>query len=128
MLDLYLAPRDLKGRRVCWELGEGADTRVDREMLEEVDSERPSEFELANSWRAENEDDEESDVWRRGMGAGGDARSLSSSIWNDGGESNMLGDRGEALGSLSTVEEDGELRLRGNEGAGRGCSPNLGVL
>ena len=68
MLDLYLAPRDLKGRRVCWELGEGADARVDRETLEEVDSKRPSEFELANSWRAENEDDEESDVCRRGMG------------------------------------------------------------
>jgi hypothetical protein len=33
---------DLKGRRVCCELGEGADARVDREMLEEVDSERPS--------------------------------------------------------------------------------------
>src|SRR5947207_14530831 len=38
-LDLYLAPRvrgGLKGRRVCWELGEGADARVDREMLAEV--------------------------------------------------------------------------------------------
>ena len=46
-------------------LGEGADARVDREMLEEADSERPSEFELANSWRAENEDNEESDIWRR---------------------------------------------------------------
>src|SRR3954463_13865124 len=85
-LDLYLAPRvrgGLKGRRVCCELWEGADARVDREVLEEVDSERPSEFELANSWRAENEEDEESDIWRRRMGAGGDARSLSSSIWND---------------------------------------------
>ena len=38
-------------------------------MLEEADSERPSEFELANSWRAENEDNEESDVWRRGFRA-----------------------------------------------------------
>ncbi len=38
---------------------------MDRETLEEADSERPSEFELANSWRAENEDNEESDVWRR---------------------------------------------------------------
>ena len=48
-------------------LGEGADARVDREMFEEADSERPSEFELANSWRAENEDNEESDVWRQGF-------------------------------------------------------------
>src|SRR3954470_11661608 len=46
-------------------LGERADARVDRETLEEADSERPSEFELANSWRAENEDNEESDVCRR---------------------------------------------------------------
>jgi hypothetical protein len=59
---------DLKDRRVCWELGEGAEARVDGETLEKVDSKRPSEFELANSWRAENEDDEESDVCRRGMG------------------------------------------------------------
>jgi hypothetical protein len=50
-------------------LGEGADARVDRETLEEADSERPSEFELANSWWAENEDNEESDVWRRGFRA-----------------------------------------------------------
>jgi hypothetical protein len=50
-------------------LGEGTDARVDRETLEEADSERPSEFELANSWRAENEDNEESDVWRRGFRA-----------------------------------------------------------
>ena len=50
-------------------LGEGADARVDRETLEEADSKRPSEFELANSWRAENEDNEESDVWRRGFQA-----------------------------------------------------------
>ena len=48
-------------------LGEGADARVDRETLKEADSKRPSEFELANSWRAENEDNEESDVWRRGF-------------------------------------------------------------
>ena len=41
---------------------------MDGETLEKVDSKRPSEFELANSWRAENEDDEESDVCRRGMG------------------------------------------------------------
>ena len=58
---------DLKDRSVCWELGEGAEARVDRETLEEVDSKRPSEFELANSWRAENEDNEESDVWRQGF-------------------------------------------------------------
>ena len=50
-------------------LREGTDARVDREMLEEADSERPSEFELANSWRAENEDNEESDIWRRGFQA-----------------------------------------------------------
>ena len=50
-------------------LGEGADARVNREMLEKADSERPSEFELANSWRVENEDDEESNVWRRGFRA-----------------------------------------------------------
>src|SRR5947209_20328546 len=99
--------KDLKDRRVCWELGEA---RVDRETLEEVDSKRPSEFELANSWRAENEVDEESDVRRRGMGAGGDARSLmsyGSSIWNEGTEeSNMLGDRADStrktLSSLIT--------------------------
>ena len=42
---------------------------MDRETLEEADSERPIEFELANSWRAENEDNEESDVWRRGFRA-----------------------------------------------------------
>lgn len=63
-----LVKTDLKDRRVCWELGEGAEARVDGETLEKVDSKRPSEFELANSWRAENEDDEESDVCRRGMG------------------------------------------------------------
>ena len=102
--------KDLKDRRVCWELGEGAEARVDREMLEEVDSKRPSEFELANSWRAENEVDEESDVCRRGMGAGGNARSLisyGSSIWNEGvEESNILGDRADStrktLSSLIT--------------------------
>ena len=38
-------------------------------MLEEADSERPSEFELANSWQTENEDNEESDIWRRGFQA-----------------------------------------------------------
>ena len=38
-------------------------------MLEEADSERPSEFELANSWRAENEDNEESNVWKQGFQA-----------------------------------------------------------
>ena len=48
-------------------LREGTDARVDRETLEEADSERPIEFELANSWRAENEDNEESDVWRQGF-------------------------------------------------------------
>jgi hypothetical protein len=92
---------------VCWELREGAEARVDRETLEEVDSKRPSEFELANS---ENEVDEESDVCRRGMGAGGNARSLisyGSSIWNEGAEeSNMLGDRADStrktLSSLIT--------------------------